>query len=478
MEQHKCLGICIGAENATIAVVGKSGGDIEITDGFKVVLPASTEDDSGEFSYAALARQIAQEVSQHQLVFSDVAVSLDCKFYRQQLIHSGFADTKQIAQTIAFDAEETLAVDAANTAIGFEIASKGASGSEVSVFAASGSMLSEIILSLASNKLDPAAVEPDAICLRRIIRRLFQSREGNSMWAAVSDNKCYIVSPAAENDKEYVRTFITGSAQKKTNLLAREVIMTGASVSGGVKPDSLKVFDTTGQIDYGLLAEQIGFGAVNAQLPEGIKTYDADMLELITAAGAAIGQLGRCDKVDFRPGFMPYQGKKMVLEKTLKVLGVSVLIIFVTLGVYLHMKYYTTNGYRGRLAEKFGSEYKIAMAGKPMKRGRDPLKQLRSEIGRIKDVKSGILSAAGDDSLEARLTFLFEALNSVPDKVDLSIGKISVTPRNISVIGNTSGRGYLKLFAAIDGHKKLSRGQSTYESKDGRDHFRLTVVVK
>jgi hypothetical protein len=99
-------------------------------------------------------------------------------------------------------------------------------------------------------------------------------------------------------------------------------------------------------------------------------------------------------------------------------------------------------------------------------------------VNRLKDVKSGLLGAGGEDSVEARLTFLFEALNGVPSEIDIEIEKIAVTTKTVNITGSTSNGGHLQLFTAIDKHPKLARGSSNYQSKDNRDRFMLTVELK
>jgi hypothetical protein len=152
--------------------------------------------------------------------------------------------------------------------------------------------------------------------------------------------------------------------------------------------------------------------------------------------------------------------------------------LFVILGIFFYLQYYRTNSDRNRLEKKFGAEYAIAMTGAKFTKSPEAVRKLKSEINRIKDVKSGLLSASGEDSLEAKLTFLFEALNSVPKEVDIEIEKIAVTTKTMNITGNTSSRGYLQLFAAIDKHPKLARGQSSYQAKDNRDYFSITIELK
>jgi len=220
------------------------------------------------------------------------------------------------------------------------------------------------------------------------------------------------------------------------------------------------------------------FGAEQVIASANEPSAEIDSLDIIIAAGAAAGLLTKCDKVDFRPDFMPYQGKRAILEKAVKMMSFCLLAMFIALGIYLHIQYYKANGVRNRLKDKFKSEYSIAMPGGKFLSSKDSVGKLKREINRIKDVKSGLLSAAGDDSVEAKLTFLFEAINSVPKSIDIEIEKIAVTTKTRNITGSTSTRGYLELFGAIDKHPKLARGQSAYQSKDNRDQFRLTVDLK
>ncbi|MFA6176054.1 MAG: hypothetical protein WC765_05700 [Phycisphaerae bacterium] len=480
MEQNKTLGIYITPSRATIVLIGRAGGKIEIAEQFSVAV-APVE--GTPFSFAEAAKGIAAGCTEKQLLFSDVAVALDCRLYRQQVLHSEFTEYRQISQTVKFDAEESLAVNAAETAVAFELASKGVSGSEVSVYAAGASVVSEIITTLAGSKLDPVSIEPDSICLRRILSHLpGYGQEIKTMLMAVSKEKCFIISPPPQVGNAQIRAFLTAESQNKTNLAAREIMFSTVSTIGGRDIQKTLIYDSTGKVNVAELGQSVSvavepFGTeqiiVSAELPA-----DTDGLDIIIAAGAAAGLAGKCDKVDFRTDFMPYQGKRMILEKAVKTMSFCLLAVFIVLGVLLQIQYQKTSGVRNDLKKKFKAEYSIAMPGGRFVSGKDALGKLKREINRIKDVKSGLLTAGGDDSVEAKLTFLFEAINSVPKNVDIEIDKIVVTTKTMNITGNTSPRGYLELFGAVDKHQKLIRGQSTYQSKDNRDQFRLTIDLK
>jgi len=480
LEQNRCLGIYVEQDKATVVLAAKAGGRIEIAEQFCVAVPEPQQ----SFSFAQTAKDIAAACQEKQLVFTDIAVAVDCRFYRQQTLHSEFTDQKQIGQTIKFDAEEALAINAAEAAVAFELAAKGLSGSEVSVFAVQAEIMSEIILALQNNKLDPISVEPDSICLRRIVQQVSQpGSDAKPIWAALSQNKCFIISPAPQSGNAAVRAFLTGSGSNRNTSLAREIILTIASNAAAQQAGKIRIFDSQSTINLAALGQQTGLTAEVFDPSEIIATKpqeqtSCDRLDVIIAAGAAAGALVKGEKVDFRPFFLPFQGKKAAFEKTVKVLSISLASLFIVLGVFFYLQYYRVNSYRNRLEKKFRSEYTIAMTGAKFTKSSEAVRRLKSEINRIKDVKSGVLSSTGEDSVEAKLAYLFEALNSVPPGIDIEIEKITITTTTMTVTGNTSNRGYLEVFGAVDRHPKLKRGPSTYQAKENRDYFRLTIETK
>lgn len=481
MEQNKYLGIYIASDKTTAVLAAKNAGKIEVLDCF-CVRPETPQQQTEsqpapKFTFSEMAAKVAAACAEKRFVFSNVAVAIDCRLYRQQKLHSEFQEYRQIAQTIRFDAEEALAVDAAQTAIAFEIIGKQMSGSDVAAFAAGADVMTEIINSLQSNKLDPVTIEPDAICLRRIVDDMAQS----VIVAAVSQTKCFMICPTGSDGKAIVRSFLTAPAQNKTALFAGQIMLSKSALNAQKGTDAIKVYDTTGKIELNALGEQTSMTAesldINQKisLPAEENLNDCEFLELIIAAGAAGGLAGRTDKVDFRADFMPYQGKKAAIEKIVKMAGIGLSSLFVVLGILMQMHYYGVGKNISKIDAKFKAEYIIAMPGARFPTSREAVRKLKSEINKIKDVKSGLLSASGEDSVEAKLTYLFEALNSVPKNIDINMDKITVTTKTMVITGSTNLGGHLQLFGAFDKHPKLTKGSATYEPKDGRDNFRLTI---
>ncbi|MCE5340816.1 MAG: hypothetical protein LLF92_06770 [Planctomycetaceae bacterium] len=483
MEQNKYLGIYVASDKTTVVLASKMADRIEISDYFTVTpeAPAAgAEPQAKKFSFSDTAAKIASLCAEKNFVFTDAAVAIDCRLYRQQKLHSEFQDYRQIAQTVKFDAEEALAVDASQTAIAFEMLGKQMSGSDVSAFAAGADLITEIIKSLQTHKIDPVTIEPDSICLRRVI----DSAGSGAVIAAVSQTKCFMICPAGSEGKTIVRAFLTSPAQNKTSLFAGQIMRSMSSLAAQGRAAAIKVYDTTDKLDLTALAAQTSMTAdklditQKVSLPVNAELQAGESLELIIAAGAAAGLTGKTDKVDFRADFMPYQGKKAVIEKTIKIAGVSLAALFIVLGALLQMHYFSAGKDIKKIDAKFKTEYVIAMPGGKYTASHDAVQKLKREINKIKDVKSGLLSASGEDSIEAKLTYLFEMLNSVPSNVDINIDKIAVTTKTMNITGSTSLGGNLQLFGAADKHPKLRRGSATYEAKDGRDNFRLTIELK
>lgn len=483
MEQNKYLGIYIAADKTTVVLAGKTAGKTEIFDYFCITpetqQPQPESGQTAKFTFADAAAKISATCAEKRFAFSNVAVAVDCRLYRQQKLHSEFQDFRQIAQTIRFDAEEALAVDAAQTAIAFEIVGKQMSGSDVTVFAAGADVITEIVKSLQGIKFDPVVIEPDSICFRRAIDDIAK----DTIVSAVSETRCFMICPTGNDGKAIVRSFLTSPSQNKTSLLTSQVMLTLSAQSAEGRTAALKVYDLTGEIDVNSLTEQASMTVESLDIATKIalsqnENSNCEHLDLIIAAGAACALSGKTEKVDFRADFMPYQGRKAAIEKLVKYAGAAAAAVFLILGVLLQIRFHSAGKDIAKIEAKFKSEYTIAMPGARFPKSREAVRKLKSEINRIKDVKSGLLSASGEDSIETKLTLLFEAFNSVPKNIDIDIDKIAVTTKTMNVTGSTNLGGNLQLFSAFDKHPKLMKSSATYEPKDGRDNFRLTIELK
>jgi hypothetical protein len=266
--------------------------------------------------------------------------------------------------------------------------------------------------------------------------------------------------------------------------VVREVSVTTALYENEEPINCLKVCDSIGSVDYQQLSEKLGFEASGVDLAEAAiaepqsLTDCTDPVDFAIAHGAALAHLERPQSINFRSDFMPYQGKKMRLEKALKFASVSVTIFLLALGMYFQMPLLKTNEYRRELRKKFKKDYSAVMLGKPMPAGfTAALRRLSSEDKRIQNVQSGRSGASGEESMMSKLTLVLEAFNKCAVQTNLKINKISVTTRNIRISGDTSSRANTqKFFKAIK--EKLEMVQFDYKTENKRDNFNITVVPK
>jgi hypothetical protein len=204
----------------------------------------------------------------------------------------------------------------------------------------------------------------------------------------------------------------------------------------------------------------------------------ADPVGFAIAYGAVLSHLEKAQSVNFRNDFMPYQGKKVRLQKAMKFSSVAVIVLMLAAGLYFQLQLWQENKYRNRLHEKFEKQYSAVMLGKKLPAGSDPVKKLTGELRRIESVKKGLLSVTGEEAISAKLTLVLEAFNKCAAQTNLNIDSIAITTKTISIAGNTSSReNTLKLFDAVR-NSGLEVLQQYLEAKGGRDNFSITVEPK
>jgi len=160
-------------------------------------------------------------------------------------------------------------------------------------------------------------------------------------------------------------------------------------------------------------------------------------------------------------------------------LSVAAVIFMFAVGLYFQSMLIQQNRYRSQLWNKLKDQYSQVMLGEKPPAGRaDAPKKLAAELRRIKEVKSGQLSAMGEASISVKLTMLLDAFNKCAKKVSLNTDSISITTGNISIEGDTASRkDTLDLFESLR-QGGLNVLQQRLDSKGGRDIFRITVEPK
>ncbi len=371
-ESQNFLGIRLSRDSATVLCLGPQPRSPNILGCFSV----SVEDEQ-EQNPQTLARLIAQGCTQRKLDFFEAAVALDCALFMQHNLHSEFSDQRQIATTIRFDAEETLATDISDVAIAFQINSTDQHGSDLTVYTAQRKILAEVIHALQANGIDPVTIEPDVNCLSRFIdhRLLSDESERNStMFGLLARRNGYFVVPARSGGDSQkalmLRTFLIGSKQNRASLITREGLMTCALAEAGEPISRFMVFDSTGTVDQEQLGEKLGVevdtlnltDSVPAEMPDDF----VDPVDFAIAWGAGLTHTQPAQRIDFRSDFMPYQGRKRRLEKTLKFASISVTVLLLAVGMHFQAKFWRASKDRSNLNNRFAAEFSSVMRGHKM----------------------------------------------------------------------------------------------------------------
>lgn len=487
MESGNCLGIYITKESATAVCLAPHGRDMVLQGCFSVSV-----DKDETAPNQVLASLIAQGCTERGFKFSEVAVALNCVIFMQHNVHSEFDNPKQIAATVRFDTEEALATDVSDVAIAFKITSSDKTGSQLAVFTTQKKILSEIISALQNNNIDPITIEPDVNCLSRFIRqKVTVTQDKNPFFAMFSRRNGYFIfenqSPeAASSQQSLMRTFLAASGQDKTQLLTREIPVTTALLQTSEPINCLEVFDSTGSVNTAQLSEALTMEvsqldmAASAQITAEQITDCADPLDFAIAFGAALTISEKTRIINFRDDFMPFQGKKARLQKTIKLLSVCVAVLMLALGVHFQTQLVAKSKPVKELRTKFSKDYSAVMLGKKLPaKSRKTIRSLQSELNRIKALKEGRLSSSGEKSISAKLTMVLDAFNSCAAKTKLDIDSISITGKSISIIGSTSSRSNTrKLRDAIEKSGMEILKDSVQQAPDGREKFTITMIPR
>jgi hypothetical protein len=481
VKSQNYLGIYLSKDKATVVCLGSRSGGRHVVACFSIGL-----EEQAEQNQQALATLIAQGCAERGLEFSEVAVALDCALFMQHNVHSEFTDPKRVAATIRFDTEEALATDISDVAIAFNIASSGQDGSQLTVFTAQQKILSDIILCLQSHNFDPVTIEPDISCLSTFIGQnmsLPESQQGATLLGLLSRRRGYFVRLSKSQKTTAVRTFLVGPTQDREQLLAREALVTTTLAQTGEPISALKVVDSCNSIDGQQLGKKLGVEGGTVDLaeaagiePQALADCD-DPVDFAIAYGAALAHFEKAQSVNFRNDFMPYQGKKLRLQNALKFASISVTILFLAAGLYFQTQLLKSNKYVSRLRNKFSKDYSVVMLGQTLPKKTSPTRKLGSELRRIEAVKSGLISAKGQESISSKLALILEAFNKCAAQTNLNVDSITITENTMSIDGDTSSRSNtLKFYKEMKSNFEVL--PKRVEEKPPRDNFSITLELK
>jgi hypothetical protein len=204
----------------------------------------------------------------------------------------------------------------------------------------------------------------------------------------------------------------------------------------------------------------------------------ADPVDFAIAYGAALSHSDKRHLANFRDDFNPFQGKKLKLQKMLKFNAASIAILFIALGLYLHIQLVDINRNSNTLRGKFAKDYSAVYLEKleDDETFRDATRNLGKLLRNIEAEKKGLIT--DEKSISSRLTLVLAAFNKCAAKTNLNIDTINITSRDISIIGDTSSRQNTTKFFEEISKSGLEIVQERYGTKGNRDTFSIKVEPK
>ncbi len=483
MQPANLLGIYLAKDRAAVVCLSVQGRERNLVGCFGVSIKQDEQP-----ARQTLAQRIAAACAERQIKFTEAAVALDCAMFMQHSIHSEFSDVKKITQTIRFDTEEALGTDATDVAIAFKIDSTDQTGSNISAFTTQKNLLADVLGSLQSNNIDPVSVEPDVNCLARFIcQNVSLSPDIHPLFAFLSRRNGYFVAPVSSvwqgvspTPAASMRTFLLSAAQNRTEMLGKQVSMTTALLQTAGAINCLEIFDAADAIVCDDIARKltvavnridiVGSAGLSAE-----KLADCpDAVEFAIAYGAAIAHLDLPNSTNFRSDFMPYQGKKMRLQRTLRFFAVAAVILMFAAGLYGLMQAIQLNKYRAQVREKFAKEFSAVMYGEKMPgKAKEATRKISTALRRVKEAQKGF-SSTGEEAVAAKLTLVLQAFNKCAAATGLNIESVSITDKMITINGDTPSANTLKVFDALR-QSGLTVLQQRISPDGGRSTFGVTV---
>jgi len=165
----------------------------------------------------------------------------------------------------------------------------------------------------------------------------------------------------------------------------------------------------------------------------------------------------------------------------LKAAAISVTILVVAVGLYFHTQLFSVNRSKNSIRSRFAKDYVEVTLDKLSDnvKTKDAVRELGKLLRRIEDEKKGLMGLiTNEKSISSNLTLLLKAFNKCAAQTDLSIDTINITTKSIIVTGDTSNRQSRQNFFKTVRSSGLEITQESYNLKDNRESFRITIAPK
>lgn len=389
-----------------------------------------TADDAGDGSVLdSLVTQIADTINRQGWNKAALTVSLSGLWYRSQTHLSPFHDQKQIMNTLKYDIEEELAVDADETVLCFQKACETDDGSHLMVHTAEIEQLQNLFDRFEQVEKDVLVAEPDVVSWWHYLQDAEECpRDQASIavgWAA--DTLSLLVMNDA-GQPILTRSLPSAAGEQATELLEYELTRCLATLPENHQPRIL-LFHAGGLNTDGINAQARSF----QMTPQMLSLND---MTQACAIGIAANYLNRKHAVDFRTDGMTPQTVIKEKERALFSLSGAVCLILLA-AIIVNMLH--ADGWEkieNQATRDIHTAYKSVF---PDKRTPMITRAKRELEGRLDEIEKKIEiqnTKVLPDSASNTLTRTFEALNVLSLDFDIQISDMRFDASSASINGS------------------------------------------
>jgi hypothetical protein len=160
-------------------------------------------------------------------------------------------------------------------------------------------------------------------------------------------------------------------------------------------------------------------------------------------------------------------------------MSISLAVLVVAVGLHLQVRLIQVNKDLAQVRDRVSKDYSTVMRSK-LVRGKNPVDELKREVRRLKDIKSGELGL--QNTVLSRFGLLLKAFAGPGDsgrgKVDLKIDVVNISTGDIAIVGSTAGRSETESFFKRLTDSGFEKGRTSEASQAGRSTFNVHVEPK
>ncbi len=477
-----CIGVHYDGRNLTTVRLARSGSQIERQDRQDQALPEVTSEDetvqaSPSFSDEPLTdalRQLADRLDLSGRTRTPVVLSISASLYRSLNHHSDFDNPKMIRQTLRYDIEDALMLDAETIYLCYQPLPTPGDGVDLVVHTIERNVLQGITDAFEQARLDALALEPDVASWTHYLDAVLghSEREPVVVLAGFGD-MLYLLILNDQGQPVITRTSYCPRQDESGEFVAEELQRCLACLDPDQQPRQL-YYHTDGLSPRLVKTVAGDLSLEAAALPE------ADPRAAL-AEGVARGFLERAIQADFRQDNFQANTQRQTQRRAYGGLAVAVVCLFLALIVTMSFRKMAYDKRNTLATESIYSSW-IGVPHAQNRGNRPRVGRIQEELGRMeRALARGKAERSSElpDSLNESFVLLMSVLGKAPDSLDMELETIRLQGGIVDVtgtVGDLADRIDLEKAISEEPRFQLIKSGVTH-SGDNRRKFNLTLSV-